>query len=211
MGLASTRRHAHRSRAEARSTTRGSPRLRRSARSLEDEVKQELMRARRRASDGRRDRPGASPLCRHRQRAAHPDRQPARHAGFVRDRASDSASASSARRRTSRSRRSRSRRRGGGEPIVEPERRRAGGRAAAEPHSTTRLFTGGAWHDGAGLLARRPCAGPSHRRPRPDHRGSSDRRGRARMGGAGHRAQSSPARARRQAARGARRQARPTR
>ncbi len=45
--------------------------------------------ARRRSKRDRRDRPGASSLCRHRQRAPHPDRQPARHARFVRDRASE--------------------------------------------------------------------------------------------------------------------------
>ena len=97
--------------------------------------------------------------------------------------------------------------RGGGEPIAEPELAVAGGCAAARAS-----FDDAALHRrhlarGAGVFALRPCAGPSHRWPRPHHRGSSDRRGRARMGGAGHLAQSSPARAHRQAARGARWQA----
>ncbi len=58
------------------------------ARRSNDEVRQELMRKASSSGDIAVARASASPLCRHRQRAAHSAGEPARHARSVRDRAS---------------------------------------------------------------------------------------------------------------------------
>ena len=55
-----------------------------------------------------------------------------------------------------------------------------------EPQTTTKLFTGGAWHDAPVFL--RAGLEPSHciAGPCPHHRAASDRRGRAALAGRGH-------------------------
>ncbi len=67
---------------------------------------------------------------------------------------------------------------GGGEPIAEPEISEET-TAPASPHALTRMFTLGSWHEAPIFSARRACTRSRHSRSGADHRGSSDRGGRA--------------------------------